>query len=275
MASDKNDRGNRESGQATEQRESTIVLVDQAADMLAWAKKVVIFTGAGVSKESGIPTFREAQTGLWANYDPEQLATPEGFQKDPKLVWRWYDWRRKLLSEIKPNPGHFAFAEMQKILPEVVVVTQNVDGLHKQAGSTDVIELHGSITRFYCYDKFHPPESDIPLGLEEPPKCHCGSLMRPGVVWFGEELPKEEFGTATTVMTKADVVLVAGTSGLVQPAASLPVTAKFHGAKIIEVNPEKSPIGKMADLFIPGASGEVMPLIVSRIKKKLRARTST
>lgn len=174
---------------------STHSNVQKAAELLLKARTVVFFTGAGVSRESGIPTFREAQTGLWANYDPEELATPSAFRRNPTLVWQWYDERRKKLDEVKPNPGHFAIAELEQCLDRVIVLTQNVDGLHKLAGSTDVVELHGSIREFFCFDKRHPAQ-DIPLGLAEPPRCHCGSLIRPGVVWFHEALPEAEFARA-------------------------------------------------------------------------------
>ncbi len=235
------------------------------ANMIASARSVAVLTGAGVSKESGIPTFRDAQTGLWAKYDPQQLATTAGFKSDPGLVWRWYDYRRQLLASVEPNNGHYALVELEGLVPKVTVVTQNVDGLHQKAGSHNVIELHGSITSFFCFDKRHPA-ADVAAGLSEPPRCHCGSLIRPAVVWFGEMLPEEAFDRASEAMFEADVILVIGTSGLVQPAASLPLTARLRGAKIVEINPERTPIAESADAFLEGPSGQILPQLVEALK---------
>jgi NAD-dependent deacetylase len=235
-------------------------LIKRAAEKFALASSVVVLTGAGISKESGIPTFRDAQTGLWSKYNPEELATPQGFKQDPKLVWQWYDYRRKLVQAAKPNAGHQALVKLESLLP-TVIVTQNVDGLHVRAGSTDVIELHGSILRFFCFDNQHPADN-IAVGLDQPPRCICGSFIRPAVVWFHEALPQEAFSRASQLMKEADVVLVVGTSGLVQPAASLPLVAKQHGAFLVEVNPERTPIGELADIFLCGAAGDVLPPLV-------------
>jgi len=230
-----------------------------------------VLTGAGVSKESGIPTFREAQTGVWANYDPQTLATREGFLNDPTLVWRWYDARRRKLAEVSPNRGHHALVELESLIEDLTVITQNVDGLHAQAGSTEVIELHGNISRLKCFDANHPA-ANIPLGLDEPPRCHCGSLLRPDVVWFGEALPELELERAMQISRQSDLMLVIGTSGLVQPAASLPYLAKQHGAKILEVNPNQTPITEIADLSLQGQSAEILPGLVS-ILRDLKLRT--
>lgn len=240
--------------------------IEGVAKLVGRARRVVVLTGAGVSRESGIPTFREAQTGLWADYDPERLATPQGFLADPAFVWRWYDWRRSMLAAVQPNPGHYAIAELQDLVADVVVVTQNIDGLHAKAGSRDVVELHGSIDKFYCFDEHHVAD-EVPLGLEEPPKCPCGSLLRPGVVWFGEVLPSEVFQRAVDEVKRADVVFVVGTSGLVYPAASLPYVAKQASATVLEINPEVTPISEIADLFLQGPSGQVFPLIIQTCKK--------
>ncbi len=239
--------------------------IEGVAKLVARAQKVVVLTGAGVSRESGIPTFREAQTGIWANYDPERLATPQGFLADPPLVWRWYDSRRAILAGVQPNPGHCAIAEMEKIVPDVLVVTQNIDGLHAKAGSSDVVELHGNITRFHCFDAEHSAD-EVPLGLEEPPRCHCGSMLRPSVVWFGEALPPAALHRSTREVQKADVVFVVGTSGLVYPAASIPYIAKDAGAILVEVNPEDTPHTEIADVFLRGPSGEILPRIVDACK---------
>lgn len=241
--------------------------LEQAAHLLSIAQRVTVLTGAGVSKESGIPTFREAQTGLWAKYDPEKLATPEGFLNDPSLVWKWYDYRRQLVLKAQPNAGHIALVHLQDIVP-LRVVTQNVDGLHERAGSKDVIELHGNLLRYFCFDRRHPAKRDIPFGLDAPPTCEvCGSLLRPGVVWFGEALPPDAMNAAVASIRNSDLVMVIGTSGLVQPAASLPYIATECGAKVIEVNPDSTPVGDIADIFLRGPSGTVLPALVDGLRQ--------
>lgn len=235
--------------------------LEQAAKLLLRGGTAVFFTGAGVSRESGIPTFREAQTGLWAKYDPEELATPSAFKRNPKLVWQWYDERRRKLNEVKPNPGHLAIAALEKKLQRVLVLTQNVDGLHKVAGSSDVVELHGNIREFFCFDKRHKADA-IPLGLAEPPLCYCGSLLRPAVVWFNEALPQAEFARAQKEIMNSSVLFVVGTSSLVQPAAGLPVLAWQNQIPIVEINPDDTPLSRNASIILRGASGEVLPRIV-------------
>lgn len=245
----------------------TTEAVNEAADLLRDCKRLVILTGAGVSKESGIPTFRDAQTGLWANYDPEVLASPQGFLRDPALVWSWYDMRRGKLAECKPNAGHYAMARLEQMIPDTVLLTQNVDGLHRAAGSKNIVELHGNISRTYCFDNEHEAEN-VPLGLKEPPKCHCGSLLRPGVVWFGEALKQEDLRAAYDACLHCDVMIVAGTSGIVQPAASLPFDARRHGASIIEVNPEETPLTYIVDVFVEEKSGVALPAIVELLESR-------
>ncbi len=240
-------------------------LIREAAAKIAPLEKLVVLSGAGASRESGIPTFREAQTGLWAKYNPEDLATPEGFRSDPELVWQWYDWRRTKLAEVSPNPGHFAISAFEEIGLEVPVVTQNVDGLHQKAGSTDVIELHGSISRFKCFDSGHPV-ADVPLGLTKPPLCHCGSQTRPDVVWFGESLSSACLNRGLAECEGAEVLIVVGTSGIVQPAASLPVAGLMKGAFLIEVNPEETPLTSSCQLFFKAPGGEVLPLLLDAVK---------
>ena len=235
--------------------------LEAAAKLLLKGGTAIFFTGAGVSRESGIPTFREAQTGLWAKYDPEELATPSAFMRNPKLVWQWYDERRRKLNEVKPNAGHLAIAGLEKKLERVVVLTQNVDGLHKVAGSSDVVELHGNIREFFCFEKRHKAD-EIPLGLAEPPLCYCGSLLRPAVVWFNEALPQEEFARAQREIMKSSVLFVIGTSSLVQPAAGLPVIAWQNQIPIVEINPDDTPLSHKASIILRGASGEVLPRIV-------------
>jgi NAD-dependent deacetylase len=243
--------------------------IREAAAVMRASQRPVVLTGAGVSRESGIPTFREASEGLWANYDPLILATPRGFKANPRLVWDWYQYRRTLLAEARPNPGHYALAALEKYVPQLVVVTQNIDGLHKLAGSRDVIELHGDIRRNKCFNNCqgNPTLIDVDdLDWDRaagPPLCpHCGAWVRPDVVWFEEMLPPGALERAYDLCQQADVMLVVGTSGVVQPAASLPFAAKSAGAQIIEVNPEMTNITLIADWHLSGPSGEVLPKVI-------------
>lgn len=244
---------------------NTILFPEGLLDALRSANSVIALTGAGVSKESGIPTFREALTGLWAQYDPEELATPQAFKRDPQLVWSWYQWRRGLVNEACPNPGHTALVEMERRVPKFTLVTQNVDGLHQQAGSTNVLELHGNIMRNICAEEGRvvEPEPDDP---REPPHCpHCGGLLRPDVIWFGEGVPLEALNLAAQEAETCDVFLCIGTSGLVQPAASLPVFAQQSGGLLVEINPLKTPITQLADYHIPFPSGFALPELVRQV----------
>lgn len=240
----------------------------RSARLIKQAAEVAVLTGAGVSKESGIPTFREAQTGLWANYEPEKLATVEGFVNDPNLVWTWYDWRRKMVSNVKPNPGHFALVELEQLVPKFTLITQNVDGLHRLAGSRHIIELHGNISRHKCLKHGHVA-SEVESDLPEPPKCHCGSLIRPDVVWFGEALGPQNLADSYAAAESADVFLIVGTSGLVQPAASFPFVAKKRGARLIEINPEETPLTREVALFLQGASGVILPQLLEVLRDQL------
>jgi len=244
-------------------------LIHQAAKAIAVAQHLVVFTGAGVSKESGLPTFRDAQEGLWARYNPEELASVEGFRRNPALVWRWYEYRRNLCRTAEPNPGHRAIAELEELIPRVVVITQNVDNLHRRAGSRDIIELHGNIFRNKCLDANHPVDLEtLPDSEEIPPRCPtCGSPVRPDVVWFGEYLPEGAFERALAEARRCDVMLVVGTSGVVQPAAMLPFEAVGHGAKVIEVNPHPSGITHLAAIFLQAPSGEVLPRILEGVRR--------
>jgi NAD-dependent deacetylase len=239
--------------------------IDESARILGRARSLVVSTGAGMSKESGIPTFRDAPNALWENYDPMQLATREGFESDPPLVWRWYTDRRKMIAKAKPNPGHKAIAELETLIGEVVVITQNIDNLHREAGSTTMIEVHGNIFRYKCFDREHPVES-LPKSGDIPPRCECGSFLRPDVVWFGEMLPENAIAQAYRALSKCDTMLVVGTSGTVFPAAGFPSVAKQAGAKIIEVNPEETPVTLEADLFLRGPAGEILPELVLSLK---------
>jgi NAD-dependent deacetylase len=237
---------------------------------LAAARSVTVLTGAGVSAESGVPTFRDAQTGLWAKFRPEELATPRAFRRNPRLVWEWYEWRRKLLSGAKPNPAHLALADMEAIFPQFQLVTQNVDGLHQRAGSRKVIELHGNISRTKCFDEGTLVSSWKDTG-DVPPKCpDCGGLLRPDVVWFEESLPEKEMQLAAHASTHCDVFLSIGTSTVVYPAASLPFEALRTGATVVEVNAEPTPLTTQATYVLAGAAGVMLPQLVLRVREMRR-----
>ena len=244
----------------------TLEISPQLVAKLKTAKHVAVLTGAGISAESGVPTFREAQTGLWAHYDPQELATPQAFQRNPKLVWEWYTWRRGLVSQAAPNPGHLALVALETILPKFTLITQNVDGLHQRAGSQAVIALHGNIMETKCFAQGHPvaswPETD-----DMPPYCPtCNSLLRPDVVWFGENLPAAEIQTAVQAAESCDIFLAIGTSAIVQPAASLPLIALEHGATAVEINPQTTPLTRWMDFVLTGAAGTVLPILVEQMR---------
>jgi NAD-dependent deacetylase len=229
------------------------------------SERVVVLTGAGISAESGVPTFREAQTGLWAQFDPRELATPEAFLRNPRLVWEWYEYRRSIIQRARPNPAHYALVDLEQGLPVFLLVTQNIDGLHWRAGSRDMVELHGNIARTKCFDEGHIvdwwPETD-----DLPPRCpRCGSYLRPDVVWFGEGLPEYALRTALEATAACDILLCIGTSAVVYPAAQLPLIAKRHGARVAEFNREQTAISFMADWSLHGKVGEVLPALVRQL----------
>ena len=228
-------------------------------EALRSAGRVVALTGSGTSAESGVPTFREAQTGLWARYDPQRLATPEAFDRDPRLVWEWYEWRRNLVSEAEPNAGHRALAKLERRVPEFTLITQNVDGLHQRAGSRDVVELHGNILRSRCSREgviVEPEDSDDSV----PPRCpRCGALLRPDVVWFGEMLPAGALEVASEAARGCEVFFSIGTSSLVYPAAALPYGALENSATVVEINPRQTPLTGQADHVLRGRAGELLP----------------
>ena len=227
------------------------------------AKRVVALTGAGVSAESGIPTFREARTGLWARYDPQELASPQALARQPGLVWAWYAWRRGLVQQAKPNPAHLALAAMEQQVPDFTLITQNVDGLHQQAGSQNVIELHGNIMRTVCAAHRHPVTQWEPAPEGEAPKCpRCGSVLRPDVVFFGESLPAGALEAAYQAAERCEVMLVVGTSGVVYPAAALPAIAKEHGALIVEINLQATPLSSLADFRLRAPAGQALPALL-------------
>lgn len=242
--------------------------LDEARDALHDARSVAVLTGAGVSAESDIPTFRDAQTGMWAAFDPRQLASPEGFADDPERVWNWYLWRRELVARSRPNAGHDALAALQRIRPGVTLITQNVDGFHQQAGARDVLELHGNLQRTICSVTHRVIDTDWLERHAEtfppPSPHHADGLARPDVVWFGEALPAAVIEAAFDAASSCELMLVAGTSGEVHPATSLPFIARDHGARIIDVNPERTPISRIADWHLVGSSARWLPALVRR-----------
>mgnify|MGYP006279213673 CR=1 FL=1 len=236
------------------------------------AQSLVVLTGAGVSAESGVPTFRDAQTGLWAKYSPTELASPEAFQSQPATVLRWYQWRMELIRQAGPNPGHYSLAELEQLFSRknkaYLLITQNVDNLHREAGSQQLIELHGNIFQLRCHRCRRPAELDLlQVDLEEGlPRCPaCGSLLRPDVVWFGESLPENDLQTCRERSAGCDLFFSIGTSAAVQPAASLPLTAESQGALLVEINPRPTALSPRAEFQIAYPSGEVLPLLVSNL----------
>ena len=233
----------------------------QAREWIEDAQSIAVLTGAGISAESGIPTFR-GPGGLWNNRRPEDLATPQAFARDPKTSWEWYDWRRQRVAAAQPNPGHRALAKLETRGLPCTLITQNVDGLHRAAGSRNVIELHGSIWRLRCVACGAEAENrTVPLATL-PPLCACGALLRPGVVWFGESLPPGAMERALDAARHCDVFLVCGTSAVVYPAAALPERALAAGARVIEVNLEETPFSQFAHLSLRGKCGELLPRII-------------
>ncbi|MGD8413618.1 MAG: NAD-dependent deacylase [Candidatus Latescibacterota bacterium] len=239
--------------------------LEKAVELLKPVQSLVVSTGAGMSKESGIPTFRDAPSSLWANFNPEDLATPEGFRRDPPLVWRWYVERRRMIGQANPHPGHYAVAELEPMFERFLLVTQNIDDLHRKAGSRNIVEVHGNIFRYKCFDKNHPIEK-LPETSEVPPRCHCGSMIRPDVVWFGERLDEDDLDRAFAGLSTCEAILVVGTSGMVYPAAGFPQAAKNLGAAVVEVNPEETAITNVADVFVKASAGEALPVLVERLK---------
>jgi NAD-dependent deacetylase len=236
--------------------------VQQAREWIEAAGAVAVLTGAGISAESGVPTFR-GQDGLWREHKPEDLATPEAFARDSKLVWEWYNWRRERIAKARPNAGHQALVKLEIRKRNFTLITQNVDGLHDAAGSGKILKLHGDIWRLRCTQcGSNWPDRRAPLA-KLPPHCACGGLARPDVVWFGEPLPPGMMLEAEHAVQSADVLLVVGTSAVVYPAAGLIPLAKSQGCKVIEINPETTPFSEMADRSLRGPAGEILPLLVA------------
>ena len=246
---------------------SNMIFQEKMLEKLRTASNIVVVTGSGISSESGIPTFR-GEDGLWKNYRAEELATPGAFNSNPELVWEWYDWRRQLIGKVEPNSGHEIIARMEDYYQEFLLITQNVDGLHRNAGSNNVVEIHGNIWRVRCTE-----EGTITY-LEEnpisklPPVCQCGALLRPDVVWFGESLPIEGLVIAENSIRECDILLVVGTSGHVYPVASCPMAAKAAGAMVVEINIEKTPISLVANFTLLGKAGDILPELWNRNPKE-------
>lgn len=242
---------------------------DELVNRLARARQVAVLTGAGISAESGIPTFRD-EDGLWERFKPEELANVRAFLRNPELVQKWYQHRRSVANEKKPNPGHFALAEMEMFFDEFTLITQNVDNLHRRAGSRRVVELHGNITRSYCMECEQPAGEDVMHPIAEGKRAicpSCGGLVRPDVVWFGEMLPEGAMEAAYAAAENADVFLSVGTSAVVYPAAGIPPHAKAAGAYAAEINIEPSAIAGALDEVVLGRAGEILPALVEAVKR--------
>ena len=238
---------------------------DALVAALRKARFIAALTGAGISAESGLATFRDAQTGLWARYDPRELATPSAFARNPKLVWDWYAWRRECVAAAQPNAGHLALAEIERRAPGFILLTQNVDGLHQRAGSRNVIELHGNIGRVKCSREGRIVER-WEASADAVPRCtSCGAFLRPDVVWFEEMLPQGALAAAEDAARRCDVLLVIGTSAEVYPAAALPALARERGASVVEINPNETPLSAAADHVLRGASGIALPALVAEL----------
>ncbi len=236
--------------------------IKKAQQIVKDSSSITVLTGAGISSESGIPTFREKE-GLWKNYNPEELASPHAFKANPKLVWEWYDWRRQIIAKAEPNPAHKALVKLEKNKKEgFTLITQNVDGLHKKAGNKNIVELHGNIWEIRCPScNLFETNFEVPL-TRIPPLCNrCGSLMRPNVVWFGEIIPMPLIDKSIYAIENSQVMLIVGTSGIVEPAASMGLMAKKTGKTVIEVNLNPTPNSSIYDFYIQGKAGEILPLI--------------
>jgi NAD-dependent deacetylase len=240
---------------------------EKVVERLAQTKSLLIITGAGISAESGIPTFRGAD-GLWKNYRAEELATLDAFERDPETVWQWYDWRRGIIGNAEPNPGHRAIKELEDMFENFLLITQNVDGLHGRTGIKNIVEIHGNLWRVRCTREGTTSMlMDVPL-KSIPPKCGCGAVLRPDVVWFGESIPSHALELSFSVLEQCDTLIVVGTSGVVYPVASFPQTVKDNGGYVVEVNVEPTPISAIADASLYGNSGDILPMLVKWIREK-------
>ncbi len=232
----------------------------EAKNIIEQASSLSVLTGAGISSESGIPTFR-GEEGLWKNYSPQELASPEAFRRDPSLVWEWYDWRRKIIHGATPNAGHTALSRLEEEKDRFTLITQNIDGLHQKAGNRNIIEIHGSIWELRCTNCSYTIKNyEVPLD-PLPPVCdRCDAIMRPGTVWFGEIIPMSVIDKTILAIEESEVMLIVGTSGVVEPAASMGLMAKQSEKKVIEINLDQTPNSSIYDVSIQAKSGEVLPL---------------
>lgn len=246
--------------------------IESLVEILRNISRLAVLTGAGISAESGIPTFR-GEEGLWKKFRAEELATPAAFSQNPRLVWEWYDWRRGIIAQKEPNAGHQVLAQWEKVFPGLSLITQNIDGLHQKAGSKNISELHGNIWKLRCTEEGSVTENhETPL-KEIPPLCpSCRALLRPHVVWFGESLDPAILNKAFLLSSSCEVMFVIGTSAVVQPAASLPIAASEAGAKVVEINPDPTPLTSYADFSFRGKSGEILPVIDRELQRVLRAQ---
>jgi NAD-dependent deacetylase len=240
--------------------------INKAIGIIKSAQSIFVLTGAGISAESGIPTFRGTD-GLWKNYSVTDLATPEAFARNPRLVWEWYQWRQDIINQAEPNPAHYAVAELEKITHNFLLLTQNVDNLHQRAGSKNVLHLHGSIFSARCIDcgnkiLYNSKEDYAKSAL---PRCACGGLLRPDVVWFGEPIPQDIWHSALNFLNDADLALICGTSGVVWPAAAIPEIAGQSGTATIEINLEPTPLTNIVNVSLHGKAGELLPRIIQNL----------
>ena len=237
-------------------------------DRVSTIRSVCVMTGAGISAESGVPTFR-GLGGLWDKFRPEELANIDAFMANPELVWEWYNYRRTLLTDVRPNAAHHAVAALEGMVDEFLLATQNVDGLHRMAGSSKMVELHGNIRRSHCHACGRVAEELPPVEKGTVPQCpDCGGLFRPSVVWFGELLPMEAFGAAEKAARRCDLFVLIGTSGVVYPAASIPFTARTAGAYLLEINPEETELSRYADGIVRAPATEGVPALVEAFGKR-------
>ncbi len=243
-----------------------LVIPEALIDALRSSRHVCVLTGSGISAESGVPTFREAQTGLWEKYDPQQLATPEAFLDDPALIWNWYRWRRDLVEKVEPNAGHRALVDIQTQVNEFTLITQNVDGLHQRAGSQNVIEFHGNLFEDRCFVEDCVVKDAIDTSNDVPTCPECGGNVRPGVVWFGESIPKNALHDAMQAASDCELFFSIGTSSLVWPAAGLAESARADGATIVEINPNSTPLSSMSNFCFNDLAGTVLPELLLRLR---------
>ncbi len=255
------------------EQNDTLLLPEALLERLQNSDHVVVFTGAGMSAESGIATFRDAQTGLWAKFRPEDLATPQAFSAHPARVWSWYEERREKVRDAEPHAGHFALVELESMVPRLSIVTQNVDSLHQRSGSGNVIELHGNIMRSICHLTSRPIDDEwLAKSNDCPPRSPWAQdgLARPDVVWFGESLPAGAMDAAMNAAVLCDFCFSIGTTSLVQPAASLPLLALENGASLVEINPQETPLSLHADYCLRGSASEAMTSIMHQLKNRVQ-----